>query len=227
MRPLFRNAGKWLVILNTQRKWMHHFWLLKASVRKGSRPQQQSRHCCPTGNATCITLHIFENGTGLPLPTERYWHQFSALSVVLRSFPTGVTVAVGLRWCGMPPPSIEWRISMSKSAKKRSPAKSAPPAKAAKPSSRVADNSKTRKPNPNSKQSQVIAMLQSSTGATVTAMMTATGWQKHSVRGFLAGVVRKPLKLKLASTKVGDDRIYRIAAKIDKPGAEEAKRQAA
>jgi hypothetical protein len=71
-------------------------------------------------------------------------------------------------------------------------------------------------------------MLQSSTGATITAMMKATGWQKHSVRGFLAGVVRKRLKLKLESTKVGDDRIYRIAGKTDnKPSAEDTKRQSA
>jgi len=41
-------------------------------------------------------------------------------------------------------------------------------------------------------------------------MMKATGWQQHSVRGFLAGVVRKRLKLKLASKKVDGERVYRI-----------------
>jgi hypothetical protein len=117
---------------------------------------------------------------------------------------------------------------MSKSGKKRSSAKSAPLAKAAKPSTLVTDDPKTKQPNPNSKQSRLIAMLQSSSGATITAMMKATGWQKHSVRGFLASVVRRRLKLKLDSTKVGDDRIYRIAGKSDnKPRAEDAKLQAA
>jgi len=42
-------------------------------------------------------------------------------------------------------------------------------------------------------------------------MMKATGWQQHSVRGFLAGVVRSRLKLKLTSQKVDGARVYRIA----------------
>jgi Protein of unknown function (DUF3489) len=63
-----------------------------------------------------------------------------------------------------------------------------------------------------SKQSRAIALLQSPTGATIEAMMKATGWQPHSVRGFLAGVVRKRLKLKLGSKKVDGNRVYRIAS---------------
>ena len=54
-------------------------------------------------------------------------------------------------------------------------------------------------------------MLQSPTGATIAAMMKVTGWQQHSVRGFLAGVVRKRLKLKLCSKKVDGIRVYQIA----------------
>jgi hypothetical protein len=52
-------------------------------------------------------------------------------------------------------------------------------------------------------------MLRSSSGATIAAMMKTTGWQQHSVRGFLAGVVRK--RLRLGSKKVDGVRVYRIA----------------
>jgi hypothetical protein len=53
-------------------------------------------------------------------------------------------------------------------------------------------------------------MLQSPAGATIAAMMKATGWQQHSVRGFLAGVVGKRLNLKLTSKKVDGERVYQI-----------------
>ena len=100
---------------------------------------------------------------------------------------------------------------MSKSAKKQSTASSAAPIPAAKISEKTAGNPKGRKADFGSKQSRVIAMLQSPTGATIAAMMKATGWQQHSVRGFLAGVVRKRLKLKLGSTKLDGNRVYQIA----------------
>ena len=61
-----------------------------------------------------------------------------------------------------------------------------------------------------SKQARVIAMLQSPGGATIAALMQETGWQPHSVRGFLASIVRKKLKLKLQSHKIDGHRIYHI-----------------
>lgn len=56
----------------------------------------------------------------------------------------------------------------------------------------------------------MIELLRSPNGTTIDTMMKATGWQQHSVRGFLAGVVRKRLKLKLGSELVDGNRIYRV-----------------
>ena len=63
---------------------------------------------------------------------------------------------------------------------------------------------------PDTKHARIIAMLRSSAGATIAAIMTATNWQQHSVRGFLAGVVRKKLGLNLISELTDKGRVYRI-----------------
>jgi hypothetical protein len=64
------------------------------------------------------------------------------------------------------------------------------------------------------KNAQVLAMLKDRAGTTIAAIMAATGWQQHSVRGFFAGVVRKRLGLNLISEPGEGGRVYRI---IDTP----------
>ena len=130
---------------------------------------------------------------------------------------------------GTMPPGTKWRISMSKSATKRlAAASSAATVAAAKPSQQPTAAPKSDKAEPGSKQSRVIAMLRSPSGATIAAIMKATGWQQHSVRGFLAGVVRKRLKLKLDSKKVDSNRVYQIAGGASsKPRPRKATRQSA
>src|SRR4029077_7304458 len=75
---------------------------------------------------------------------------------------------------------------------------------------RPAAASSKPKARTDSKHARIIAMLRSPAGATVVRMMDATDWQQHSVRGFLAGVVRKKLGLNLVSELTDKGRVYRI-----------------
>jgi hypothetical protein len=97
---------------------------------------------------------------------------------------------------------------------KSKPAQKVKPAAATKIPRKVsADRAKAVQSTPraNSKQAEVIAMLRQPQGSTISAIMKATGWQPHSIRGFFAGVVRKKFGLTLESERPDDgDRIYRI-----------------
>ena len=69
----------------------------------------------------------------------------------------------------------------------------------------------------NSKQGRLIAKLGEASGATIQKMMALTGWQAHTVRGTISGVLRKKLGLNViceTSSKSGE-RIYRIASSAD------------
>jgi hypothetical protein len=73
-----------------------------------------------------------------------------------------------------------------------------------------------------SKQARVLALLRGPNGATIATVMRSTGWQPHTVRGFLAAVVRKKLGLKLESEKTDGERVYRIVGAGNSESAGEA-----
>ena len=117
---------------------------------------------------------------------------------------------------------------MSKSAKKRTGVAATLTIAATKTAQQNQSKHKSNESNSRSKQSRVLAMLRSPAGTTIDAIMKATGWQQHSVRGFLAGVVRKRLRLKLSSEKVDGNRIYQVRSSDGgKPSARAAQRRPA
>ena len=89
-----------------------------------------------------------------------------------------------------------------KSGKKATPAKKAP--RGGKKAGGARDGSKAAK---------ILDLLKRPEGATLKELMKATGWQPHSVRGFLSGTVRKRMSLAVASVKGEDgERSYSVKA---------------
>ena len=90
----------------------------------------------------------------------------------------------------------------AKAGKKASSAKKA--SKGAKKATGARDGSKT---------AIVLDLLKQPGGVTAKELIKATGWQPHSVRGFLSGAVGKKMGLTVTSTKSEDgERTYRISA---------------
>ena len=106
-------------------------------------------------------------------------------------------------------PKAATRSIARKTAKRSAPASSKSPARSA------------------TKHDRMIAMLRTSAGATIASLVAATEWQQHSVRGFLAGVVRKKLGLNLVSERTDKGRVYRIKAGKAPPVAADRAKQAA
>ena len=75
---------------------------------------------------------------------------------------------------------------------------------------RPASRSRERRPA-RSKAAKVLDLLKRSGGVTLKELIKATGWQPHSVRGYLSGTVGKKMKLTVASTKDADgERRYSV-----------------
>src|SRR5207248_9324442 len=117
----------------------------------------------------------------------------------------------GLRWCG------GWRrrtsedpMTKSRSKSKASTRSTARSARKSNTRSRSTHSSTKVTKRTDTKHARILALLRTPAGATIAALMTATEWQQHSVRGFLAGVVRKKLGLNLVSEPTDKGRVYRL-----------------
>ena len=79
--------------------------------------------------------------------------------------------------------------------------------------STVATGATSRTPREGTKQATLIAMLRAPDGATIEEIMAATGWQSHTVRGAMAGALKKKLGLEVTSEKIeGRGRVYKLPA---------------
>jgi Protein of unknown function (DUF3489) len=118
---------------------------------------------------------------------------------------------------------------MNKPKSKPKAATSSTARKTAKPTSRKRSAAASSKSGarPDTKHARIIAMLRKPAGATIAAIMAATDWQQHSVRGFLAGVVRKKLGLNLVSDQTDKGRIYRVKDGRPSPASADRAQQAA
>ena len=94
-----------------------------------------------------------------------------------------------------------------KSGKKASPAKNAPKGK------KTAKAPETSAPREGTKTAQVVTLLQRKNGATLVEIMEKMGWQRHTVRGFMAGAMKKAGYAVESFKPEGGERTYRINAK--------------
>jgi hypothetical protein len=101
-------------------------------------------------------------------------------------------------------PATKGAPAKAKTTKKATAAKKAPKAK------KAAKAQETAGPREGSKTAQVVAMLQRKNGATLSEIMDKMGWQKHTVRGFMAGTMKKAGYNVESFKPEGGERTYRI-----------------
>ena len=116
---------------------------------------------------------------------------------------TLVATAAGLAAIDIEPEDVNTALAGATYAPTEEPAPDAPTRPEAAP--------KTRTPREGTKQATLIVMLRAPDGATIEEIMAATNWQPHTVRGAMAGALKKKLGLEVTSEKIeGRGRVYRL-----------------
>ena len=124
---------------------------------------------------------------------------------------TSITQGVTQALAEKPKASKKARVGAQRAHVAPKKGKPEPKAKTTKKAPKAAKNAAGRRDG--SKAAQVLELLKRPEGSTLAELMKATGWQAHSVRGFLSGTVGKKLGLTIASTKAEHgDRTYSVKA---------------
>jgi hypothetical protein len=154
---------------------------------------------------------LIEVWNGIPgvTPVKKFPNQKSAVSRIWKAIqsldggsPAKVATAA--------PKGANTAKAAAKKGKKAKASAKAKPAKAAKGKRAKAGN-KPAVVRDGSKKAEVLGLLQRKGGATLAQIMKATGWQAHSVRGFISGAVGKKLGLTVNSERRADgERVYNL-----------------
>ena len=143
----------------------------------------------------------------------------TALNTIWRNEEDGRGVLLRVTAAGLEALGIEPEVARAAEAPQRPGAgHTDSPASAESPSAATAQGPSASHPAPlrgktreGTKQAALVAMLQRPEGATIAEVVEATGWQPHTVRGALAGALKKRLGLTIVSEKVeGRGRVYRL-----------------
>ena len=118
--------------------------------------------------------------------------------------------AVARIWTAIQPIAKRAVASQPQEPKTAKPTKGAKPAKKAKPTKKAAGKKTGDKDERSNKKAEVIAMMKRSKGATLAQIVEATGWQKHTIRGFVSLLGSKGGEKIESSKSATGDRTYRI-----------------
>ena len=155
---------------------------------------------------------LIEVWNGIPglTPVKKFTDRKSAVSRIwkaIQSLDGGTTAETATA----APKRANKAKAAAKQGKKAKPAAKAKPAKAAK-EKRAKGGNKPAAARDGSKKATVLGLLQRKGGATLAQIMKATGWQAHSVRGFISGALGKKMGLTVDSARREDgERVYSIA----------------
>ena len=100
---------------------------------------------------------------------------------------------------------------MAQAKKSKTPATKSKPAKTPRKAVKaIAPPATTAKHRSGTKQALLIELLSRETGATIAELVAATAWLPHTIRGAMAGALKKKLGLTITSQKVDGQRVYQL-----------------